>query len=211
MNYRSLPRIANSDLSEFRAFLFGEQPATPRHAFAFGTVLHGLILEPATFTDLPPDVNLPLARRLADLARANPFLRWALRFSRKEVVYLWTDSLTGLPLKARLDLIYRNRLIVDIKSTSCRSFADFLTSCDTYDYDRQAAYYLDAVGARKFVFVAIQKVKPYSIWTVEHHADGTFIATGRKKYRRLLQEWKRYDELGQPFTPSSWHDAAVLA
>ena len=204
MNYRSLPRISNSDLSELLADVKGETREKPVKAFAFGSSLHELILEPHTIHDLPENVDLRLVQQLASVARADPFLSWALRFSKKETVCLWKDEATGLELKSKLDLIFKSRLVIDIKSTSCRTYADFLHTCEAYEYDRQAAFYLDAVGGKKFVFVAVQKVKPFNVWVVEHHADGSFIQSGRKKYRRLLREWKHRAETGQPFTPSTW-------
>lgn len=208
MDYRSLPRISNSDLSELKADVFGEVREKPVKAFAFGSALHELILEPNTIRELP-DVDLSLCMMLAQKVRADKFCSWALRFSRKETVQLWEDPETGLLLKSKLDMVHKGRLVIDIKSTSCRTFADFLASCQTYDYDRQAAFYLDAIGgsngaARRFVFIAVQKVKPFTIWTVEHHTNGSFIETGRKKYHRLLREWKHRELIGNPFRPSTW-------
>jgi hypothetical protein len=205
MNYRSLPRISNSDLTEFKHHIFGEKQYKPVNAFAFGSALHELILEPNTIHQLPENVDLSLVQTLASVARKNHFLSWVLRFSKKETVRLWQDETTGLELKSKLDIIHKGRLVVDIKSTSCKSYSDFLKSCDRYDYDRQAAFYLDSMGATKFVFVAIQKVVPYNIWTVEHHTSGGFIEAGRKKYRALLREWKRRSERGESFMPSSWN------
>ena len=207
MDYRSLPRISNSDLSELKADVFGEVLEKPVKAFAFGSALHELILEPKTILELP-DVDLSLCMKLARQVRSDRFCRWALQFSKKEMTQLWDDPATGLPLKSKLDIVFKSRLIIDIKSTSCRTFPEFMASCNTYDYDRQAAFYLDSIGAKKFVFVAVQKVKPYHVWTVEHHTSGTFIESGRRKYRRLLREWKHREQIGQPFTPSTWQTAA---
>ncbi len=204
MNYRSLPRIANSDLTEFKRFIFGEKHYKPVNAFAFGSTLHELILEPHKPIQPPDTVDLSLCTMLARVARNDRFLWWALRFSRKESMQLWNDPVTGLALKARLDIVHKKQLVVDIKSTSCKSYDDFLASCDRYDYDRQAAFYLDSVGARRFVFVAVQKVTPYNVWTIEHHTAGSFVESGRKKYRALLREWKRRNDRGESFIPASW-------
>ncbi|GAA4461880.1 hypothetical protein GCM10023189_37890 [Nibrella saemangeumensis] len=204
MDYRSIPRISNSDLTEFKNVVFGYQAPKPVAAFAFGRALHELILEPHQLHDLPADVDFSLLQMLATTARKDRFLSWALRFSRKESVQIWEDPATGLPLKSKLDVVHKNRLIVDIKSTSCKSFADFQKSCERYDYDRQAAFYLDSIGAKKFVFVAVQKVMPHNVWVIEHHTQGQFAENGRKKYRALLREWKRRAELGSSFIPLAW-------
>lgn len=213
MDYRSLPRISNSDLSELLADVKGEVQKKPVKAFAFGTITHGLIIEPKVQQVIPDCVDIDLARKLASVARANPFLSWAIKFCKKETVQLWEDTATGLQLKARLDLVFRGSIVIDIKTTSCKSLADFLHTCEVYEYDRQAAFYLDSIGAKKFVFVAIQKVKPYNVWIVEHHTSGSFVMGGRKKYSLLLREWQRRETIGQPFVPSTWRtvDTSELA
>ena len=209
MDYRSLNRISNSDLTEFRDFVFGYKSYKPAKAMQFGSALHELILERSgqrlaaeTLPDIGKTADQRLLYNLANQVHRDKFCRWALRFSQKEAVQLWTDPATGLPLKSKLDIVHRNRLIVDIKSTSQPTYADFLRSLRTYDYDRQAAFYLDSVGASRFMFVGVQKVKPYNIWIVEPPTG--FIEAGRKKYQALLREWKRRELAGQPFTPSSW-------
>lgn len=208
MDYRSLPRISNSDLTEFKHFIFGEVQYKPVNAFAFGSALHELILEPHTICNIP-DVDLALVQHLASAARNNRFLSWMLQFSKKEVVVLWTDEATGLELKSKIDINHKGTIVADVKSTSCKSLADFLRSAEKYDYDRQAAFYLDAVGGKKFVFIVVQKKIPYNIWVIEYHTDSEFIRSGRKKYKALLREWLRRDVRGESFTPSSWASAEL--
>lgn len=209
MEYRSIPRISNSDLTEFRNFLFGRPERKPVKAFAFGTALHEMILEPGKSGTNPQKVDLELVNKLATVAREDKFLEWILQYSSKEEVRLWQDLETGLALKSRLDIVYKNRLVVDIKSTSCRTREDFVASCLKYDYDRQAAFYLDSLGAeeivkRRFMFVAIQKVKPFNIWKVEYPGNSDFINFGRRKYQSLLSEWKQREARGLCFVPSTW-------
>jgi hypothetical protein len=214
MDYRSIPRISNSDLTEFKNFIFNQASPMPSKALTFGSTLHELILEPDASNQIdrivPDGVDLTLIHKLAAQVRTDKFCKWALQFSKKESVQLWEDEATGLLLKSKLDLLHRNRLVIDLKSTSQRDYASFLKSLTTYDYDRQAAFYLDSIGSQantrpRFMFIGVQKVKPYNIWTVEYQEGGSFILSGRKKYQALLREWKRRKELGQPFTPSSWN------
>lgn len=212
MDYRSLPRISNSDLTSFRNHLFGYPDKKPVKAFAFGSALHELILEPNTILDLPDaDIDLGLIQHLAGKVRDDRFCKWALQFSRKEVVRLWDCPTTGLPLKSKLDIVHKNRIIIDIKSTSQRTYAGFRASCDQYDYDRQAAFYLDSVGipplggkGGRFVFVGVQKVVPHGLFVFNTATEPPFIDNGRRKYRALLREWQRRTDDGRPFVPTSW-------
>ena len=86
---------------------------------------------------------------------------------------LFTDPTTQLACKSRLDLVYtspkrQNALIFDFKTTSARTQAQFLQSCYDYDYDRQAAFYLDSLRYAdghewattkrfRFVFIGVMK------------------------------------------------------
>ncbi len=155
-----------------------------------------------------------MVNKLATVAREDKFLEWVLQYSSKEEVRLWQDPVTGLALKSKLDIVHENRLIVDIKSTACRTREDFVASCLKYDCDRQAAFYLDSLGAevasgREFTFVAIQKVKPFDIWRIQYSRESDFIDYGRRKYQALLSEWRHRESLGLSFVPSTW-DADLL-
>lgn len=123
-----------------------------------------------------------------------------LRFASKEQVNLFTDFNTGLDCKTKLDLNHRNRLIVDLKTTSQPNYQRFVKSC--LDYDRQAAFYLDSINAKRFVFVCIAKKAPHGLFIFEPDRD--FIQAGRQKYRALLRKWK---EVG--FVPSTCQQAQV--
>lgn len=205
MDYRSLPRISNSDLSDFHNHLFGIDRPKPVSAFDFGTLTHTLTLQPSVTPVIPEDINYALARTLATAFRADSTSRHILRFAKKEQVVTWEDATTNLPCKAMLDIYNpHRRTIYDLKTTSEKSFDGFLRSAEKYDYDRQAAFYLDAVGAKRFGFLIVQKVKPFHIWNVEYAAGSEFIELGRKKYSALLREWKRRADAGIPFVPSRW-------
>lgn len=210
MDYRSLNRIANSDLSEFENFIFGRKTYYSQKALATGQELHRHLLERHTVGPCwEPEVDMAQVRRMARAGRRDPFLKWVIQFSQNEQVRLWEDEQTGLLLKSKLDAIYKERLVVDVKSTAARSRAAFLKDCLRYHYDRQAAFYLDAVARpggppRRFALVAIQKKAPFAVWRFDFAEDSEFIVHGRRKYRFLLNEWQRRQRQGIPFVPSSW-------
>lgn len=196
-NYRQIPAISNSDLTEFRNYFFGRPNFKPQKAFDFGTALHEMILEPKNPIQAPDYVDMDLVQHLSQQVRADKFCQWILQFASKEQVHLFTDPNTELNCKTKLDLNFKNRLIVDLKTTSQTSYERFVKTCLDYDYDRQAAFYLDSVGAKRFIFIGIAKKAPHGLYIFE--ADRDFISSGRKKYQALLRKWKEYD-----YVPTSW-------
>lgn len=197
-----MPRYANSDLSEFRALLFFNQLAKPAPmARQLGTIFHGLLL---LNESLPATVSPKMHKQLNAMQKAvwqNKFARQVLEVGQMEQIQLWQDQQTGLPCKAQTDIwVAENELIVDIKTTSARSYTEFLASCEAYGYDRQAAFYLDGKdGAKRFVILGVQKQAPYSVFYFEPSADRPCLEGGRKKYRGLLRGIQRTG-----FVPSAW-------
>ena len=191
--YRALSRISNSDLGDFEDLVFNRPKCDkPLAAFSFGTAVHELILEPKTIEKLPQEVDIAKVQTLAKTFWNTPKLKWLLRFSRKEEVVLWTCPVTGLPLKSKLDIILKGRTVYDIKTTSASSIEQFTRSVLMYGYDRQAAFYLDSIGAKRFFFIALSKTKKDTVFVME--ADSSFIESGRKKYRKLLSVWKQRNQ-----------------
>lgn len=209
MDYRSIPRIANSDLSQFEKQLFNRRTFYSAKALQTGQALHRLLLEPKLTASDEPQADMALVRRMVQSGRNNSFLNWVIQFSQNEQVQLWQDEATGLLLKSKLDIVYKNRLVVDIKTTSARSRAAFIKDCERYNYDRQGAFYLDSIARpggpqRRFTLVAIQKEEPFEVWLLDFAQDSEFIKSGRRKYQFLLSEWERRQRQGIPFVPSSW-------
>jgi PDDEXK-like domain of unknown function (DUF3799) len=202
--YRQIPAISNSDLTEFKNHIFGRKFRKPQKAFDFGSVLHETILEPKNDIIIPDSVDMDLVNRLSQKVKDDRFCKWILQFASKEKMNLFTDPTTDLRCKSKLDLVYKNSLVVDLKTTSQPNYGAFLQSCLDYDYDRQAAFYLDSIGSKRFIFVGIQKKAPYDLFYFDASKELNFIETGRKKYKALLRKWK--EEVGKSidFVPSSW-------
>lgn len=202
-SYRSLPRVANSDLTELKNYLFGKPEFTSSPAQAFGTRFHDLLLLETGV--VPTGSGATAQKRMLDVVRANPLFCQVMQSAQIETPHFWEDESTHLPCKARIDLLAPDdRLIVDIKTTSARTQEEFVSNCYRFDYDRQAAFYLDGccqtgANADAFLILGIQKQKPHNLYVVEVAADSIFLDYGRKKYSTLLRSWKEVN-----FRPRSW-------
>lgn len=96
---------------------------------------------------------------------------------------------TGLLLKGRIDLFNFDRAknevsIADIKTTDDASPGEFARSVRKWGYHRQAAYYMDLVGATRFFFIAVEKAPPYAVAIYE--LDDRTIEAGREANERDL-------------------------
>ena len=108
-------------------------------------------------------------------------------------------------------------VIVDLKSTRDAGMDAFSRACATYDYDVQAAWYVDgmrlATGIEydTFIFIAQEKTPPYAV--AVYQADAEFIGIGRQKcdiaraiYNECLytDKWPGYLDQVQPISLPSW-------
>jgi len=190
-DYRALPAIANSDLSRLRDALNGryEKPASMSGALGLGTAFHTALLEPDLYEAGQPGINDSLVWWMVEGVQLKPELVTLLENGVPEPSCIFTEPTTGTLCKLRADLVVpatdHGYTIIDFKTTAARDYDHFLAQCSGYDYDRQAAFYLDALRADRFLLVGVQKVEPFSVFTVEVSAQ--MLAEGRAKYLRLLR------------------------
>lgn len=200
--YRALPAYSNSDLTAFMDWQYNRRRFLPESAFHFGTAVHEVVLEPHIIESLPADVDLQAVQNAANAARNQPLVQWALQWAQKEKIHRFVCPVTGLPLKAKLDLVWKSHTVIDLKTTSATTEAEFRRHWIEYGYDRQAAFYLDAIGAKRFTFVAIQK-KDFRAFAVQ--VDNNTLNEGRRKYRQILQQIKQTQ-----WKPKNWTRQSAL-
>ena len=106
----------------------------------------------------------------------------------------------GVGVKLCPDLLVRSRAgrqltLIDFKTTSSPDLPHFLNTIEKYDYDRQAALYLDVLGATRFLIIGVQKkagpLRGNDVWRVELPTTPGLIEQGRKKYGTLLRHFAR--------------------
>lgn len=184
--------------------MYGQVPQrTDSPALSFGTSFHHYLLLDRETT--PTGLGAKPMIRMLDVMRNHSQFCQLLEEAIPEIPQYWDDEQSGLPCKSQLDLLSpSNELIADVKTTSASSRAEFLGNCVRYEYDRQAAFYIDGcrmagLPIQRFVLYGIQKQKPHQVYVVELMGNDPFVEAGRRKYRKLLQTWKK-----QPYTPTSW-------
>lgn len=126
-----------------------------------------------------------------------------LRAGYPECTIVWQDQETGIWLKIRPDclcLSFEVGICVDVKKTTDASKTKFVRSCVDYDYDLQAAVYLEGLPQAckrefDFVFLAAEESAPYGC--ALYGAPDKMLARGRRRFREALELLKRCREAGQ--------------
>jgi len=192
-HYRAINAYSNSRLTEIKNQLIGIQQPKPLKAFSMGSILHQLILEPK-LAEVEDYVFLtPAPRRHLLAARKAAFRNRVLKrvlsneATQVEQVFTWTDAKTQLPCKAKVDIAYRDHRglhVIDLKSTATSDRTSFLASCEKYEYERQAAFYLDGTGAETVTIYGVQKQPPYRVFREWYTKRG--LERGRRMYGFIL-------------------------
>ena len=135
---------------------------------------------------------------------------------KAEQSFWWTHRETGLPCKARCDYVVDD-MVIDLKTTGegGANPDKFTRSIVNFHYHLQAAHYLQATGAKRFIFIAVEKTHPYSVGV--YQLSQNFIEKGYELQEQTLQEileattskfWRGYTNACpdgiQTLTPPKW-------
>lgn len=120
----------------------------------------------------------------------NDFIGELLQQSQKEVPNV--KEINGVWCKGKadsLDLDIGMRLGVDLKSTS-KQLEEFIGSAYKYNYDRQAAMYMELFDLDEFWFVPVEKSGAHRVGVYQFTRNSDFIIQGRDKLYRLIDTYR---------------------
>lgn len=84
----------------------------------------------------------------------------------------------------------------DLKTTACTTQKAFEASIHHYNYDRQAAFYMDIENKSNFIFIGVCKTSPHEIFKVPVKRGGDLYNSGRAKYQELaFRYWYLFGNL----------------
>ena len=151
-----------------------------------------------TFTTSDMDIMKGMYKSLCLNEFTNKTIIWdTLKDTRglAEQSYWWKHRETGLQCKCRCDYVIDD-MVIDLKTTGegGASPEAFSRTIASFKYHLQAAHYLQGTGAKRFIFVAVEKVFPYSVGVYE--LSPHFIERGYELQEQTLSDIKNAQESG---------------
>lgn len=208
--YAQSEYISNSDLSALRdLFTLRVKPKNLRAIYDFGNLVDAMLTEPmlikkgkklalwlsdgteAVFTQKQYDT----AQNMVRDAIANQHVSILIRSMEFQVVeYRNAFAIASdkaeftLPVRCKLDIRNKSlRMGGDFKSTAAATNKAFLQSLDYFDYDRQAAWYMDICGLDYFWWVGIRKTPnkkgTHNVYPHVIERGAPLYESGRRKYQ----------------------------
>lgn len=195
-NIRGVKAVSNSGLSRLKDKLQGATPVPMGRKGVFGNCFHELVLEPNNYSLEKYNLRPSEIKKLHEMKKAidNDRLTQKLLSVKGNVIEssrIWTDPITGLKCKGKLDIdILKYSEVVDLKTTAAMSQAEYEEAMNSYDYDRQVAFYGTGAQAKRVRFIGVQKVEPYNVYHYSFDMESEFVKRGKKKMNFLLKKYK---------------------
>lgn len=129
---------------------------------------------------------------MAEAVQAHSLARELITGGVSEQSIYWTDPVTGLRCKARIDYLRPDR-IIDLKSTRDGSSYGFTRNAYRYGYECQGAHYREGcnhngAGMLPVTLVVVENTAPYDV--AVYHYDDDALYAGAEEVSDLLQKVK---------------------
>lgn len=203
--------------AHYQAYLNGDQNKETPAKF-MGSAVHARVLEPNLFKDeyvvAPVSDKRSKAYKEFEIANANKKIITADQFVLLEGIarsieahesattliragliehtFIWCDPETNIWLKIRPDCLcidFATGICLDLKKTVDASNAVFSRACVNYQYDLQAAVYLEGLQQIfkrdfDFAFLAVEEDAPHAC--AMYGAPEDMLMRGRRLFRKAL-------------------------
>ena len=154
-----------------------------------------------TFTSLEFETIAAMKKSLAQNSFVSKYIfddsqsGFEIDMGASEQSYWWKHRETGLQCKCRCDYLVDD-MIIDLKTTGEGGASPdvFTRSIVSFKYHLQAAHYLQGTGQKRFIFVVVEKVFPYSVGVYE--LSPHFIELGYQLQEKGLSDIKAAQESG---------------
>lgn len=194
IDYFKIDAVSNSALGAVKNELYNiEEVPNLKYHFAFGTLVDAMLTEPddvieeARYAYAFTDDQIKMAEKMYQYCMKDPLIVAMLKQAIGQYIYLKTMDFSQngfafkMKCKCKFDLFSKPmKMGLDFKTLSVSSYNQFLTSIDRFDYDRQAAFYMDLSGIDRFWIIGISKVNA-NIFKIAIERGDDVYKSGREK------------------------------
>ena len=139
-----------------------------------------------------------LIREISTNVLINPELYNQIADSNYAKICYIIDKNTGLKIKLKADVFLEDEYLIDFQSCKESSPTKFKTEIEYHNHNLTAAFVLDFLNMKEYIFVSCESKPPYQICL--YSLSEEYIISGREQYRMAL------DLLKWSYDNSFWCD-----
>lgn len=208
VNYYQLPEVSSSDLGELERMFYDRPRPDLEQVFAFGSLVDAMLTEQSKLKTLTLQLvedggnvlhfsyeTWRLASKLATILQRDPLVSCYLPGSIGQYIFRRTLSFTynGEEQKIRgrckFDLFNKaHKTGLDFKTTSCKTYKAFVACIEHFDWDKQAAWYMDLARIDYHWIIGISKSTSEVFKYAIKRGDATHTH-GVAKYSLWAHRW----------------------
>lgn len=185
-NYYERPELSNSQLS---AYKIKALTTNPNKAYQLGSRVDSILTEENCVLCEDVEDNF-LATKMASSFSKNYDHLLQVCEKQKVVIGQIKCQPFGLDIvfntRCKFDLYHKAFGGIDLKTTTANSQKQFIDVVEFFDYDRQAAFYMDTAKINDFTIIGISKKAPYSTFSYRIIRDSPSYEAGKRKYQDLM-------------------------
>lgn len=159
--HKKKKRTSHSGLCEIQRILLGLPPMNQDARFLrIGSELHARDLEDKSVHKLHGEDKELVIRML----RALKVHKWYQRMKKgtlreKKIIKV----INGVKVKGHIDILMPDEYVIDLKTTVCESYEEFIYKANEYGYFRQLYIYQLLTGVKDVYIVAVMKQEPFKV------------------------------------------------
>lgn len=185
--------LSKSYLHRVKSMLLGEatlddKPDMQVH-LKFGNEFHKRVLEPWRRYSLMTDEQEEALDNMVESVEDNETFWDLYRSSKNRII---EQEIIKGDWGGFID-VRKNKVGIDLKSTSCNSEADFIKSCNKFGYFGEGGLYMQIANLDSFFFIACQKKPPYNTFTIDCADYPVEVSEQLEELRTLTYLVKNYE------------------
>ena len=204
--------VSNSDLGDLKVLMSGEEVRDLSPYYEFGSLFDALVTEPQRIEQAPWAVYLDgkeidqlkweLAYTMYEHSKKDAMLKLFCMCANKQkecyekIEIEYEGHIFSMPVRCKLDFYVPTlNMGGDLKSTACSNLREFLAAIELFDYDRQAAWYMDIADLTCFVIIGVSKklnkrTEKHEVFKYVIKRDSPEYIRGKAKYQKLAFYYK---------------------
>jgi len=212
--YKLYDYVSNSQLGSLEELIYGKtKPENIQEIYDFGNLFDAVVTEEEKFnlesnimTDQDREVLfeeylVEKAMLMKQSVESDPLFKLILEEAKTQHVIVrkahqidWMGFSFKMPIRIKMDLYIPNVLVVDLKSTACKTYKQFVASINFFNYDRQGAFYMDAAKVDKILFIGVckypnKRTGKHDVFKYMIHRNSEDYFSGLEKYSELAFKW----------------------